>query len=523
MFVAATPQVTSGDVVELRWYTFCAANVVIEPEIGAVSSIGVLHLRPTKTTTYRLKVDSPWSDWVDETKEITVEVRPRAPKANVEVVPKHIWMGDPVTVRWRTSDATRISLNERQNLPSSGELTVPNILQSTTFKLMAEAEGAESATAEAQISVAPIPTIPDPPSVPDFATLFDKAAPIIEFPNKEPKPDRKKPFSLPVVEQSKLDTFAKFLLQNPGIHMQVFSNAAEYAKDATKQAAVTDLRRYFVTNYLVRSGIPYDRLQLGTPPQPVANIKDSKVRERLGRSVTFKYAGVPPTLAARVLPSRIDAGESAVIVWNTQNADVVQVIGSAQLQPQGIIRVQPGQTSTLTVTARNKYDLENKVQLLLLVNPPPPPAAPPPAPSPAVLFRTNLDDIFFDRGSALLTTQAKTALQHASEWLSTSDARNFSIKLEASVEPAEPASLAKRRADTCRAYLASLGIGAFRMRTVATGGPPLADVDQAENSYAWRAFNRRVQIVFDDSPPIRRAPPPNTRKTGKRSLTPKRK
>ena len=49
-------------------------------------------------------------------------------------------------------------------------------------------------------------------------------------------------------------------------------------------------------------------------------------------------------------PSTIKAGQSANLVWETENADRVTISGIGQVNPTGTLSVSPKETTTYTIT-----------------------------------------------------------------------------------------------------------------------------------------------------------------------------
>ena len=106
--------------------------------------------------------------------------------------------------------------------------------------------------------------------------------------------------------------------------------------------------------------------------------------------------------------------------------------------------------------------------------------------------------IYFDESSAEINDTAKVTLQKQADWLSRY--RRYRIKIEGFADdrgsPDHNRALGLRRADAARAYLASLGVAAGRMRTKTFGAEKGRLVHDC-NDASCKAQNRRVVTVLE--------------------------
>jgi peptidoglycan-associated lipoprotein len=106
--------------------------------------------------------------------------------------------------------------------------------------------------------------------------------------------------------------------------------------------------------------------------------------------------------------------------------------------------------------------------------------------------------IYFDESSAELNDTAKATLKKQAEWLSRHG--RYRIKIEGFADdrgsPEHNRALGLKRADAARAYLASLGIAAPRMRTKTFGAAKERLVHDC-NDASCKAQNRRVVTVLE--------------------------
>ena len=83
-----------------------------------------------------------------------------APTAQITATPTSISSGDQVTLTWKTTDATSVSIDGIGDVPSAGVKTVTPT-ESTTYHLVAKGDGG-SAEASARVTVNPPPAVAVP-------------------------------------------------------------------------------------------------------------------------------------------------------------------------------------------------------------------------------------------------------------------------------------------------------------------------------------------------------------------------
>jgi len=106
--------------------------------------------------------------------------------------------------------------------------------------------------------------------------------------------------------------------------------------------------------------------------------------------------------------------------------------------------------------------------------------------------------IYFDESSAEINDTAKVTLQKQADWLARYS--RYKIKIEGFADdrgsPDHNRALGLRRADAARAYLASLGVAAGRMRTKTFGAEKERLVHDCSDA-SCKAQNRRVVTVLE--------------------------
>ncbi|HKV91285.1 MAG TPA: hypothetical protein VJW20_01920 [Candidatus Angelobacter sp.] len=499
-FFSANPvRVIAGQSTELTWYTHCATRVRIEPGMDDVSAAGAIRVRPTSTTSYKLVVESPWSDWMEQPSELTIQVLPGITDVELNVSPRRVFAGDSVEITWKASSANKITLEPgSRSLPPSGHITSEPLTADTTFRIVAEQPDTPAATAEVKVEVIQKPSLPDLAPVPDYDALFKSAAPTIEFASKLPKVNNQSPYYFPVTERRKLDNFAEFLQQNPGIDFAIVGYAYEYLpRQPAVNRTLATLRRDLVANYLQARGIAANRMDTygENTVINVSHLSAVGATEPLARATGFLFRHVAPVLQAKIVPMEIQEGESAIITWATQNATGVSINGEG-LAPRGEIRVKPGQNSEYFLNATNGTEKNASTRLAISVVAAPP-AAPKPTPEPSQLVRDNVVNIFFAPESASLGPFALKMLDQDALNLLQPEIRNLPVQIRASIGAGEKSLLAQARAEACRKQLIKGGIEPERLRITLAQSEP--DDIEGSTPAAIRWLSQRVEILYDPS------------------------
>lgn len=133
--------VERGDYVTLEWETWNADNVRIDHGIGKVSDDGTRRVRVTEDITYTLTARDG-NDTV--TCRVSIDVYENRPDRDdvrcdaFTVSDSRVDKGDYVTLRWRTTDADEVRINQGiGNVALNGERSV-RITSDTTFTLTAQ-------------------------------------------------------------------------------------------------------------------------------------------------------------------------------------------------------------------------------------------------------------------------------------------------------------------------------------------------------------------------------------------------
>jgi len=497
-------RIERGDSAVLNWFTSCTSRVVIEPDVGEVASYGSIRVRPAVSSTYRIRVESEWIDWMLPPPPVTVEVLPPLPEVDLRLWPTHIWAGDSVFLAWKSKNASSLTIEPGAlHVSAAGQTDISGLQQTTGFKLEAMGEGTPLVVKQASVQVRQMPEPPPMANPPPYRALFEQAAPSVFFTTGEPSPRRQAGAFLSPATVSALDRFSAFLNQYSAIHLRIVGMAweggtSDRQRDSRLQQSLMVRRRDAVADYLLQRRVALERMtRVGS-----GTLREISLGSQLkGRAptepvpgVVFEFTGTHPELRAEVIPTQISAGETAYIVWNTRNAEQVWIdprIGQAQLR--GRVRVAPDANANYLLSARNSYGLVDSVSLSLAVLPAPdhePVLSADREPWPPA----DLSDIFFAPRSSSLSPVASKLLGRAAAWLVQARNRLLRVTLTGYTDGTEGPTLGRQRAEACRRSLIEEGVASTRLIVVPPKGPSFDEFDRVTNAGAWRSMNRRVQL-----------------------------
>ncbi len=203
-----------------------------------------------------------------------------------------------------------------------------------------------------------------------------------------------------------------------------------------------------------------------------------------------------PTVTLQASQTFIQRGESTTLNWSSTNAtDLTLTPGIGRVSPEGSTRVSPTDSTTYTITAKGPGGTQDTSVRITVAAPPAPTPTARPTASLDELFRTNVQDAYFDLDKADIRTDARTALARSAEFLR----QNAQIKILIEGHCDERGSteynlaLGDRRAQAAKQFLISLGVSADRIDTVSWGKerPFCTTSDEG----CWQQ-NRRAHIVM---------------------------
>jgi serine/threonine protein kinase len=156
-FTATPATIQEGQSATLSWNIANTTDVSIDGGLGSnLEWSGSKSVTPTKTTTYKLTAHGPGGETAYST-TVTVEAPPKPPVVEFKLSAQTIQQGQSVTLSWRTSNATDISIEGvGSGLGPSGSLQVLPT-ETTTYKLIAKGPGGTATSDQLQITVQPNP------------------------------------------------------------------------------------------------------------------------------------------------------------------------------------------------------------------------------------------------------------------------------------------------------------------------------------------------------------------------------
>jgi peptidoglycan-associated lipoprotein len=217
--------------------------------------------------------------------------------------------------------------------------------------------------------------------------------------------------------------------------------------------------------------------------------------------VTAPVTATPPTASLTADPVAIDLGQSVVLNWRTQNANVVSIDGIGQVNANGTQTVAPSNSTNFHLIAKGdggSTEANVRVTVNVPVAPTPPPAD---ASANADLtsdsaFHQAVADVFFDYDSYELRPDGQTAVSAAATYLNAHPAVKVVIGGYCDDRGSAEYNLAlgENRANSAKSALVSAGIAASRIRVVSFGKEKQFCTDETES--CWQQ-NRRAQFSVD--------------------------
>ncbi len=203
-----------------------------------------------------------------------------------------------------------------------------------------------------------------------------------------------------------------------------------------------------------------------------------------------------PTVTLQASQTFIQRGESLTLNWSSTDAtELVLTPGVGRVSPEGSTRVSPTDSTTYTITAKGPGGSQDTSVRITVSAPPTPTERPRPTTSLEELFRTNVQDAYFDLDRADIRTDARTALARTAEFLRQYAQVKVSIEGHCDERGSTEYNLAlgDRRAQAARQFLISLGVSADRIDTVSWGKERPFCTQSTED--CWQQ-NRRAHIVM---------------------------
>jgi len=183
-------------------------------------------------------------------------------------------------------------------------------------------------------------------------------------------------------------------------------------------------------------------------------------------------AAVPqaPIAQLTATPTVISAGDQVQLSWRTSDANHVVIDGIGEVPSAGVKTVTPTVSTTYHLVARGEAGSAD-ASARVTVNPPPAVAVPVSTISAEEVFKSNVQDIFFDYDTYTIRPEAQAVLERNAAFL----AKNPDVKIVIGGYCDERGSndynlaLGNNRADAAKNALVTAGVAASRIRVISYG------------------------------------------------------
>jgi len=204
-----------------------------------------------------------------------------------------------------------------------------------------------------------------------------------------------------------------------------------------------------------------------------------------------------PTAVLKASPTVISAGDQVQLSWRTMDATSVTIDGLGSVPTAGVKTVTPTQSTTYHLTATGPGGSAD-ASADVTVNAPPAVNVPTSSMSAEEMFKSNVQDIFFDYDTYEIRGDAQSTLAKDASFLNS----NPNIKVVIGGYCDERGSdeynlaLGQNRADAAKNALVTAGVAASRIRVVSYGKekPFCSQSDEQ----CWQ-LNRRAGFTMDQA------------------------
>jgi peptidoglycan-associated lipoprotein len=200
-----------------------------------------------------------------------------------------------------------------------------------------------------------------------------------------------------------------------------------------------------------------------------------------------------PTVTLQASPGDITKGGSAKLTWSSTNATQLALSpGLGPVDAQGSQQVNPGESTTYTITATgNGGRAEASARVTVSI----PPVAAAARPDLDELFKEAVRDAYFDYNKSDIRPDGKESLLKNSEFLNLHREIRFAIEGHCDDRGSEEYNLGlgDRRATAAKKYMVSLGVAEDRIQTTSYGKERPFCTEHNEG--CWQQ-NRRAHFVM---------------------------
>jgi peptidoglycan-associated lipoprotein len=213
----------------------------------------------------------------------------------------------------------------------------------------------------------------------------------------------------------------------------------------------------------------------------------------------------PPRIDTFVAePASVERGQSSTLRWSVANATSMSIDqGVGAVQANGTRQVNPGNSTTYTLSASGAGGMDTR-SVTVTVNAPPPPPPPKPQPpkvtiSSAEVLSREAQDIYFDYDMSDLRADAVRSATANAELLKRIFAQDpgFTVMIEGNCDERGSAEynlgLGDRRATSLKDFYVQQGLPADKIKTISYGKEkPFCN---ESNEACWQQ-NRRGHIAY---------------------------
>ena len=205
-------------------------------------------------------------------------------------------------------------------------------------------------------------------------------------------------------------------------------------------------------------------------------------------------APTAPTASLSASPDTIDKGASTTLTWQTTNATDVSIDGIGAVQPNGSQSVNPTDSTTYHLVAKNAGGTQDATARVT-VNAPPAPPPPQPSATEEELFSQNVKDIYFDYDKSDIRPDQQAAMQGDIDFLKSHPNIAFTVEGHCDDRGSTEYNLAlgDSRANAVKNALVQGGVNASSVKTISYGKEKPFCTE--ENEQCWQS-NRRGHLVY---------------------------
>jgi peptidoglycan-associated lipoprotein len=212
---------------------------------------------------------------------------------------------------------------------------------------------------------------------------------------------------------------------------------------------------------------------------------------------------IPPTSAPApkatltATPNTIAPGQDALLSWSTDFASEITIDGIGKVDPSGVNKVTPSESTTYHLVAKNDTGTAEATARITVSSS----ATAPPTESKtsdnsnSSLFSQNMKDVFFAYDSYEISPEAEAVIKSDAKFLQQHSGMTFIIEghcdERGSIE--YNLTLGEYRANAAKQALVQQGVSATRIRTISYGKEKPSCTESTEA--CWQQ-NRRAHFVY---------------------------